>query len=46
MVMGLEAAQSFLQKHIDLRACLMFADADGAMQIYYTPHFRSLVAGK
>ncbi|MBU0488214.1 MAG: FAD:protein FMN transferase [Bacteroidetes bacterium] len=42
MVMGLDSAKSFLQKHSELDACFIYHDTDGKMELEMTTGFRKL----
>jgi thiamine biosynthesis lipoprotein len=43
LVMGLEKAKVFLQKHPELQAFLIYSDENGAYQFYETPKIKSLL---
>jgi thiamine biosynthesis lipoprotein len=43
LVMGLEKAKAFLQKHPELQAFLIYSDENGAYQFYETPKVKSLL---
>jgi thiamine biosynthesis lipoprotein len=43
LVMGLEKAKAFLQKHPELQVFLIYSDENGAYQFYETPKVKSLL---
>jgi thiamine biosynthesis lipoprotein len=44
MVMGLDKASAFLQRHPELSAYLIYADENGNVQVYMTQAFREMLA--
>jgi len=44
LVLGLEKAKVFLQKHPELQAYLIYSDENGKYQIYETPGLKSIIS--
>lgn len=44
MVMGLDESKQYLQQHSDIKACLIYADKEGALKQFISPDIKSKVS--